>query len=68
MRDLWNRCDVCGRFISLMDFGTGGAVRRLVTPDSDRSGEEWETLCDRHAENGDGEDLCAVGACQSEKH
>lgn len=51
----WNRCDVCGRFIPFDDFPGGispgpRAVRRLVTPDSDRSGEEWETLCVEHAD------------------
>ena len=49
---LWNRCDVCGRFIALSKFQcckTQGAVRRLITPDSDRSREEWETLCEKHA-------------------
>jgi hypothetical protein len=36
------RCDVCGRFV-----GMSGS-RRLVTPDSDRSSEEFETLCPMH--------------------
>jgi hypothetical protein len=44
----WNRCDVCGRFISIRDFSRG-AVRLLITPDSYRSREEWETLCVEHA-------------------
>jgi hypothetical protein len=43
------RCDHCGRFIALEDFASG-ATRRMVTPDSDRSREEYETLCKRHAE------------------
>lgn len=46
--ELWNRCDACGRFIALADFDTG-AVRRLVTPDSHVSREEYETLCAEHA-------------------
>lgn len=44
----WNRCDVCGKFIAISDFDTG-AIRRLLTPDSHRSREEWETLCAKHA-------------------
>ena len=36
------RCDVCGRFV-----GMSGS-RRLVTPDSGRSSEEYETLCPVH--------------------
>lgn len=46
--DPWNRCDVCGRFIAMDDFDNG-AIRRMLTPDSDRSREEWETLCKAHA-------------------
>lgn len=45
----WNRCDACGRFIPLDDF-PDKATRRLLTPDSDRSREEWETLCKEHAD------------------
>lgn len=45
----WNRCDVCGRFIALKEFRKGGATRRLLTPDSDRSREEYETLCAEHS-------------------
>lgn len=44
----WNRCDVCGKFIPHADFDKG-AVRRLVTPDSEFTREEWETLCLTHA-------------------
>ena len=40
----WNRCDNCGKFIAYADFGNG-AARRLVTPDSEFSREEYETLC-----------------------
>lgn len=43
----WNRCDACGKFIPLSDFDKG-AVRSMVTPDSDRSRETWETLCRKH--------------------
>lgn len=44
----WNRCDVCCRFIALADFESGRARREMVTPDSDYSGEEYETLCPEH--------------------
>lgn len=44
----WNRCDVCGRFISMEDFDEGYAVRRLVYPDSHLTCEEYETLCAKH--------------------
>ena len=44
----WNRCDVCGKFIPMSDFDGGKATRRLVTPDSHFSCEEYETLCRGH--------------------
>lgn len=44
----WNRCDVCGRFISMSDFDNGKAVRRMTVPDSDYSTEDYETLCHQH--------------------
>lgn len=51
-KEPWNRCDICGKFIALEHFGEGGkAVRHMLTPDSDRSSEEWETLCPEHAPN-----------------
>jgi len=43
------RCDVCGRFVSIEDLASGRARRRLVTPDSHFSCEEYETLCRDHA-------------------
>lgn len=48
-RDIWNRCDICGQFISIKDFESGSAIRQLLTPDSDYSSEEYETLCYKHA-------------------
>ena len=48
MHDLWNKCDVCGRIISYDDFDSGKACRRMITPDSAVSVEEWETLCRNH--------------------
>jgi hypothetical protein len=49
MSHIWNRCDVCGRFIAIADFDNG-AVYRLVSPDSEFTRETWETLCRKHAE------------------
>lgn len=46
------RCDVCGRFISYSDLYTGKATRYLVTPDSEYSKEEYETLCPKHVNFG----------------
>lgn len=45
---MWNRCDVCGRFIALRDFEKG-ALRQIVTPSSEFTREEFETLCIEHA-------------------
>ena len=42
------KCDVCGKFISYSDLDSGMAIRKMITPDSDYSGEEWETLCKNH--------------------
>jgi hypothetical protein len=39
------RCDACGRLVSLDDLSSESAHRHLVTPDSDFSREEYETLC-----------------------
>ena len=44
----WNKCDVCGRFISYEDFSSGNATREMILPDSDCSVEEYETLCKNH--------------------
>ena len=48
-RDVWNRCDECGRFIPLQDFADGEASRELVTPDSLVTRETFETLCKLHS-------------------
>lgn len=45
---MWNRCDVCGKFISMEDFDRGLASRVLLTPDSHSTKEEYETLCKDH--------------------
>jgi hypothetical protein len=47
-KELWNRCDVCGRFIAVEDFDRG-AIRHLVYPDSYSTHETYETLCPNHA-------------------
>ncbi|MDE2098009.1 MAG: hypothetical protein KGL39_12220 [Patescibacteria group bacterium] len=39
------KCDVCGRFISWADFNSEKAMRRLNTPDSQFSREEYDTVC-----------------------
>ena len=44
----WNRCDVCGRFISYHDFNTAMAVRYMKTPDSHYTAETYVTLCKDH--------------------
>ena len=49
-RKMWNRCDICGKFIGLKEFDNGTATRNLLTPDSYLTSEEWETIhlkCDR---------------------
>ena len=46
---IWNRCDVCGRFIALKaSVPEGKAKRSLVYPDSEFTSETWETLCEAH--------------------
>ena len=49
-RDPWNRCDVCGRFISMSDFRQDKAIRRFISPDAEGNEETWETLCKNHSE------------------
>lgn len=43
----WNRCIVCGRFISYEDFENGSAERYMVTPDTQFSVEKFENICKR---------------------
>lgn len=43
------RCDSCGRFIALSDLEDKRATRKLITPDSHYSKEEYETLCEKCA-------------------
>lgn len=42
-REAWNKCDVCGKFISFNDF-EAGAIRRVIDPVD----EIYETLCIEH--------------------
>ena len=42
-------CDECGKFIPWRDLYQGEATRRLLTPSSHFTCEEYETLCRRHA-------------------
>lgn len=43
-RDLWNKCQVCGKIIPYADFADGRAINRLLEPSSDLGVEKWETL------------------------
>jgi len=48
VKDPWNKCDVCGRFIPYCDFEKGDASHKMITPDSDVSYEQFETFCKNH--------------------
>lgn len=43
----WNKCDICGRFISFKDFNNG-AINIMVLPESELTKETYETLCIKH--------------------
>jgi hypothetical protein len=45
LRKNFFQCNVCGKFIAYIDIGEGKARHRMITPDSDLSVEEWETVC-----------------------
>ena len=47
----WNRCDACGKYIPMLDFSSGAAMRKMITPDSEFTKEEFRTLCRHHAES-----------------
>lgn len=47
-REIPLKCDVCGKFISRKELKSGKARRKLITPDSAFSCEEYETLCEKH--------------------
>lgn len=40
----WNRCTICGKFIGFAEYDEG-ATHKLITPDSEFTCEEWETIC-----------------------
>lgn len=49
-RDLWNRCQACGKLIALRDFlEGGGASHELINLDAYGCEESWETLCKDHS-------------------
>jgi len=52
------KCDVCGKFVSL---NSAGAVRRLLTPDSQFTTETYETLCKQHATSGEAKAASLAG-------
>lgn len=39
------RCDTCGKFIAYKDIESGKASHKMITPDSEFTPEEFETLC-----------------------
>ena len=39
------RCDACGKFISYDDLESRMAIRKMITPDSHFTSEEWENIC-----------------------
>ncbi len=45
MNDVWNRCQVCGQFISFEDIAEGRALHEQLEPDSDLGVEKWVTEC-----------------------
>jgi len=50
-RDLWNKCDSCGKIIPYADLESGAAIHVMVEPSSDLSEETYETLCSKHNQN-----------------
>jgi hypothetical protein len=48
------RCDACGCFVGWRDIESGAARHVLVTPDSEFTREEFETIC-RDCHPGGGE-------------
>lgn len=59
MSDLWNRCDICGRFIGFDDFASGLA-KRLFYLDPFDGEERYETICKNCVANEETEcSLCA---------
>lgn len=52
---IWNKCDICGKFIAYEDFHNGKAKSVMITPDSELTKETFETLCPEHYEHYKGE-------------
>ena len=50
-KKVWNKCDVCGRFVPYADFESGKATNILIALDSWCSVEAWEVLCAKHAKD-----------------
>lgn len=45
-RNLRVRCDYCGKFVSDLELGPDGIAKHsMLIPDSDRSVEEYESIC-----------------------
>ncbi len=42
------KCDICGKFIPYKELMDGTSLHHMITPDSDWSSEEWESLCKKH--------------------
>ncbi len=58
------RCDICGQFISNADIKQGRALRQMVTPDSQFTHEDYETLCEKcwTVQKCKGDSACIVDA------
>lgn len=41
----WNRCDWCGKFISLADLESGKATRKMLSHDTAFSSEAYRNKC-----------------------
>lgn len=39
------KCSYCGQFVSYDDLHNGNATHKMITPDSDLTFEEWESVC-----------------------
>lgn len=48
----WNKCEVCGKFISYQDIIDGKATHVCIEPDNYFSSERWKTLCKKHTSIG----------------
>jgi len=46
------KCGICGRFVSYDDLHSGKATHTMITPDSELTFEEWETICAKCKKSG----------------